>query len=116
MFAKTPSDALASLVKEIDKAVGEHKSEKLAAVVNFTGDPTDEYTAAIKKFAEDNKIENVALTTTADGDKFKVNEDAEFTLLAYKGKKVLFNFAATKEGLAKADVKEVIQGASKLVD
>jgi len=114
MFAKTPSDALASLVKEIDKTVGEHKSSKVAAVLNFTDSDPD----AIKEFAKD--IKNVAVTVTGDGGKFKVNDDAEFTLMAYNKKKVVFNYAVTKEGLSKAKAKELLavakDAASKLLD
>ncbi len=111
MFAKSPSADLASVVKEIDKFVAKNKS--VTAVLNFTGESADD--EAIKSFAKDNKIENVNLTTTADGAKFKVNEDAEFTLMAYNKKTVVYNAAAEKSGL-KALAKEVAKGSAALLE
>ena len=61
IFAKTPSDALAGLVKGIDKVVAENKSKKVAAVVNFTGEPTDDYREMIKEFGKKHNIKNVSL-------------------------------------------------------
>ena len=116
MFAKTPDDALASLVKEIDAVVGKNKDKKVAAVVNFTGDPSDDYTEKIKEFAKKNKIKNVALTTTGDGGKFKVNEEAELTVMHYNGKKVKFNYAVAKGGLNKKAVSEIVAGTKTILE
>ncbi len=115
MFAKTPDEALASLVKQIDKIVAGGADAKVAAVLNFTGEPTDEYIEQIAKFAKANDVKNVALTTSADGAKFKVNDEAELTVMAYKDKKVVYNFAAAKGGIDEKAVKAIVKGTDELV-
>jgi hypothetical protein len=40
-MAKTPDRVLAMLVKKLDKMVAAHQDQKLAAVVNILGEPTD---------------------------------------------------------------------------
>ena len=116
VFAKTPDDALAGLVKELDKAVAANAEKKLAAVVNFTGELTDEYKDKVAKFAEKNKIEQVALTMTGDAEKFKVNDAAEVTVMHYKGKEVKFNFATDKNGLNQQAIKAVVDGIQKVLE
>ena len=116
IFAKTPSDALAGLVKGIDKVVAENKSKKVAAVVNFTGEPTDDYREMIKEFGKKHNIKNVSLTTSTDGDRFRVNDAAEVTVMHYKGKRVKFNFAADKSGLNDDAVKAVVAGAKTILE
>ena len=116
MFVKTPDDALASLVKEIDKVVAANSDKKMAAVVNFTGEPSDDYTEQIKLFGEEHKLENVALTITKDAEKFKVNDDAEVTVMHYRGKKVAFNHAVAKGGLDKSTVKQIVDGTKEILD
>ncbi len=81
-------------------------------MVNFTESDAD----SLEKFAEENKLTNVALSLTGDGDKFKVNEDAALTVMVYKGKKVLFNYAAGKSELTKQTGDAVVAGAKVLVE
>ncbi len=114
MFAKTPSDDLASLVKKIDEFVAANKNNKVAAVLNFTGDPDDSYRQKIEQLAKKNGIENIALTTTGDAARFRVSEEAELTIMHYKGKTVLYNFSS-ESAPSPDEVKQILQGAQKLV-
>ncbi|MCH5374061.1 MAG: hypothetical protein JJ992_08795 [Planctomycetes bacterium] len=115
MFAKAPGDDLASLAKQIDKVVAANADKKLAAVINFTGESTDEYQEKIAKFAEDNAIKNIALTVTADAKRFKVSDDAEVTVMHYKGKQVKFNYSSDKSGLDEKAVKAIVDGVQKIL-
>jgi len=115
-FAKTPDDNLASLAKELDKVVAANADKKLAAVINFTGELTDEYQEKVAEFAEKNGIKNIALTVTADGKKFAVSDDAEVTVMHYKGKEVKYNFSADKSGLDEKAVKAIVEGVQKVLD
>ena len=115
IFAKTPDNTLASLIKELDEVAAENADSKMANVVNFNGEVTDEYIQKIKEFGEKLDLKHTALTTSADGDKFKVNNDAEVTVMHYKGKKVKYNFAS-KEGLSDDAVKQIVKGASTIVE
>jgi predicted trehalose synthase len=116
IFAKTPSDSLASLVKEIDGVVAKNAPQRLAAVVNFTGEPNDEYLAKTKEFAKKHELKNVAVTVTQDGDRFGVADEAEVTVMHYKDKKVKFNLAVDKDGLTKDTVQSIVKGTSSILE
>lgn len=88
----------------------------MAAVVNFTGEPTDDYSASIKAFGEKHGIKNVALTTTSDGDRFRINDRAEVTVMHYKGKRVAYNYATAKGELDKDAVKAIVEGTKTILN
>jgi hypothetical protein len=115
-FAKSPSDELASLAKKLDKVVADNADKKLAAVINFTGEMTDEYQEKVAEFAEKNDIENLALTITADAKKFKVSDEAEVTVMHYKGKEVKFNFSAKSGGLNEQAVASIVDGLKTVLE
>ena len=115
-FAKTPNDALAGLAKQLDKLVADNQEKKLAAVINFIGEPNDETMAKIAEFGQQHSIQNVALTVTADAQKFKVNDAAELTVMCYKGKKVVANHAVGSGGLDEAAVKGIVGGVNSILD
>ena len=116
IFAKAPSDELASLVRKVDKLVSANEDKQLAAVVNFIGDPTDEYLAKAKEFGETHNIQNVAITVTSDGDRFAVNEDAEITVMNYKDKKVKFNFGSDNAELSEKEVSSIVKAAEEMLE
>ena len=115
-FAKSADGNLASLAKAIDKMVADNAEKKLAAVINFTGESTDENLEKIAEFAEKNGIENTALVVTGDAAKFGVSDDVDFTVMLYKGRKVAFNFSAKKDGLGDQAVKAVVEGAKTILE
>ena len=100
---------------EIDKVAADNTDSKMHAVINFTGEPSDDYVEKIKEFGEELELKHVALTTTNDGGKFKVNEDAEVTVMHYKGKKVKFNYASEKE-LSEDAVEAIVKGTSEILE
>ena len=87
----------------------------MASVINFTGELSDEYIEKIKSFGEELDLKHTALTTSSDGGKFKVNEEAEVTVMHYKGKKVAFNYAS-KEALNDEAVKAIVKGTSAILE
>jgi hypothetical protein len=95
VFAKTPGDITASLAKNLDEAVAANTDKKLAAVINFTGEQTDEFQKKVGKFAEKNDLQNVLLTVTADAEKFNISDEVNVTVMHYRGKKVKFRFATS---------------------
>ena len=115
VFAKTPNNTLATLIKQLDQVAEENADAKMANVINFSGELTDEYVQQIKEFGDKLDLKHTALTTSGDGGKFKVNEDAEVTVMHYKGKKVTYNFAS-KDTLKEDDVQQIVKGASTIVD
>ena len=108
VFAKTPDDAMASLVKKLDEVVAANTEKKLAAVVNFMGEVTDEFQEQIAQFAEKNKIKNVTLAATAEAKKLKISDEATVTVMHYKGKEVKFNCAVGENGLNKKAINTIV--------
>ena len=110
IFAKKPDANLASLVKALDTATAKNK---IKLVVNFTGTPSDDYVDSVKALAKKHGLKNAALTLSRDGSRFKVNKEADVTVMHYRGKKVKFNFAA-KGKISEKEIAEVVKGLSKL--
>ena len=106
---------MASLVKELEKVVVANAEKKLAAVVNFTGEPTDDFQAKIAEFAKQNEIEQVALTATKDAAKFQVNDAAEVTVMHYRKKQVKYNFASDKAGLNQQAIQAIVEGVKQIL-
>lgn len=106
---------MASLVKELENVVAANAEKKLVAVINFTGEPTDDFQAKIAEFAQQNKIEQVALTATKDAAKFQVNEAAEVTVMHYRNKEVKYNFASDKAGLNDQAIRAIVEGVKKIL-
>ena len=115
MFAKKSDDKLAGLVKKIDDAVKKNEEKKLAAVINFFGDDPTALAERVQNFAKKHKFENVALVVTADTDNFKVNTDAEVTVMHYVGKTVKSNHAVAEGDLDAKAVKSIIEGINTIL-
>ena len=103
------------LVKKIDALVVAQQEKKLAAVVNFPGEADDETTEKIKKFGEKQRLKKVPLAVTSDGDKFEINDDAEVSVMIYRGKKVKFNYALGKGGLDQKTVAAIVKDTKKML-
>lgn len=116
VFAKTPDDATASLVKKLDEVVAANTDKKLTAVVNFTGEVTPEFQEQIAQFADKNEIENVHLAATADAKRYKISDEAKVTVMHYKGKEVKFNCAVDESGLDKQAIEAIVEGVSKILE
>ncbi len=114
VFAKTPGDVTASLAKKLDQAVADNADKKLAAVINFTKEQTDEFQKEIAEFAEKNDLKNISLTVTADGEKFNISDDVNVTAMHYLGKKVKFRFAT--DTVDKSAVDAIIKGVDTILE
>jgi hypothetical protein len=113
-FAKSPDDNLASLAKEIDKVVAAHADKKLAAVINFTGAPTDENKQKVAEFAKKNNIEHTALVLTQQANNFKVDPEADVTVMHYRVGQVRFNYS-TSDGVDEEAIEKIISGVDAIL-
>ncbi len=111
-------DNLASLVKQLDKIVGSNKGSKAASVVNFLGEETDDVIAGAKKFGQQHKVKNIALVVPRPSfngpPSFKVNEQAELTVMLYKGRRVVGNHAVAANKLDDKKVADIVKEATAL--
>lgn len=118
IFTRSLTDNLASLVKDVDSFVGEHKSEQAAAFVVLLSSDPDADEAKVKEFGKKHGIKNVPLTVF-DGEagppSYKIANDADVTVLMWKKHDVKANHVFPKNGLDEAAVKKVVADTSKLL-
>ena len=119
IFARELTDDLASLAKQIDEKVAENKGKKMAGfVVVLTEDP-DAAAPKLEEIAKAKDIENVPLTIF-DGEagppSYKIAQDADVTVLMWKGLEVKANHAFKKGELNEAKIKEIVSDTSKILE
>ena len=121
IFSRKADANLAALIKELDAKLPQHKDAKLSAFVNLIGskDAASLKTTA-KKFGESNKSENVAIVVPNDSENgpkdYKLNPEAEVTILIYKEGKVAANHAFAPGKLDKSAITSVIADTSKILN
>lgn len=122
IHAREITDDLTSLVSQIDELVSPALSRKnpdrtQSFVVFLTDDP-DEMEPKLAKLAADKKLKNVPLTLF-DGEAghpdYKIDKDAEVTVLMWTNLRIEQNFAFKKGELNADAVKKVVAAAKKHV-
>jgi hypothetical protein len=119
VFARKVDGNLTSLVKEIDESVGKHSEKKLCSFVVILTDDSDEVKEQLEKLAEKEKIQNVPLTIgeiPAGPPSYKIDKDAEVTVLLWKGLKVTANHAFKAGGMKKSEIDAIMKDVEKLVE
>ena len=115
VFARKTSEPLASLVKQIDKKIGENASLK-SFVVIMTKDG-DKTTDDLKKLASDASVKHVPLTMIGENDgppDYEIATDADITVLMWKQHKVKVNHAFKGE-LTDKDIETIVADIPKLL-
>lgn len=106
---------MTSLVKQIDKKIGEDK--KLKAFVVILSDDAAKSAKDLEALAKDAGIQNVPLTVF-DGpggpEHYQVAREADVTVLMWRNSKVEVNHAY-KGGLADADVRKIVADVPKIL-
>ena len=119
VFTRSLTDNLASLVKQVDKAVGDNEDQKMAGFVVLLTDDPDAAESELKAFAEKHDIQNVPLTLfdgTAGPEAYKVAEEAEVTVMMWRDKKVEVNHAFAEGKLNKSAITKVVKDTSKILN
>jgi hypothetical protein len=115
IFAKEASEELGKLLKKIDGCVEKNADCKMGSFVVFCSDE-DGLEAKAKKLAKDNDIKNVVLSidNPAGPKGYKVNKDADITVILYKDRNVKANYTFKKGELKDADIEKILAGTSKI--
>jgi hypothetical protein len=119
VFARKTDENLTSLVKQIDEQLGKNKDKKLCAFVVILTDDSDETAAALKKLAEKEKIHNVPLTISevaAGPPNYKIDKDAEVTVMLWKNLKVVSNHAFKSNGMKKEQIAAIMKDLPKILE
>jgi len=118
IFTRSLGDDLASLVKQVDEKVAQHKDEKMAAFVVLLTDDPDAAEAEVKAFAEKHGIKNTPLTIfdgVAGPPNYKIAKEAEVTVNLWRNMKAVANHAFAKGQLDDKATTAVAGDVEKLV-
>jgi hypothetical protein len=116
VFARETSEPLTSLVKSIDAEIANNNNLKSFLVV--LTDDGDKTAGTLKKMAADCRLKHVPLTlveSPSGPPSYKIAEDADVTVMMWKGTEVKVNHAYKKGGLTEADVKSLVSELPKIL-
>jgi hypothetical protein len=116
VFARKTSEPLTSLVKQIDKKIGEN--EKLKSFVVLITKEGDKAKEELTKLAADAAIKHIPLTMYQEitgPPNYDLAKDAEITVLMWKKSAVKVNHAY-KSDLTEKDVDTIVADLSKILD
>jgi hypothetical protein len=115
VFARKTSEPLASLVKQIDKKIGEDSSLKsFVVIMTKDGEKTGE---DLKKLAKDASVKNVPLTMIGEKDgppDYEVSADADITVVMWNKHTVKANYGFKGE-LTDKDIETIMSGIPKVL-
>jgi hypothetical protein len=119
IFARKSDAALASLVKQLDKALAEHEGKKLQAFVNLLGDDREALEDGAARFSTENEVQLVAITVPVEFENgpadFGINPEAEVTVMLYKGAKVQSNHAFGEGALDDKGIEAILADLPKIL-
>jgi hypothetical protein len=107
------------LLKQLDAAVAKNKDADMRSFAVFLSDDADDMAEKLKAVAEKQKLsENVPLTVveeTAGPPAYKIDKDADVTVLLYTKGKVVSNFAFKAGELQDKQVKAILAELPKIL-
>lgn len=120
VFTRSADEKVAKLAKELDSALASHKDKNLAAFVNFLGADRKKLAAAAKQLGANAKIAHVALVVPADNEngpaEYRLNPEADVTVVIYRDGKVKKNIAVAKNGLDDQQVQAIVENAVAILN
>ncbi len=118
VFARSMSDPLGKLVKQIDGAMTEHKADDLRAWVTFLADDQTKLDPQVVKWAQRHAVSNVPCAVfedTVGPPTYLLAKEAEVTVLLSVKQKVVANFAFRANELNDATIAEIVKALPKIV-
>jgi hypothetical protein len=118
VFTREITDEVASLVKEIDTAVGANQDKNMRGFVVLLTDDADAGAKQLTKLAEDKKISNIPLTVfdgNAGPEKYKISKDAAVNVMMWNKMRVQANHAFGSAKISADDVKKVAADTGKIL-
>lgn len=120
VFSRKADDKLASLVKELEKAVDKNADKKLSSFVNLIGKDQAALKSTAKEFGTKHKLQNVALVVPEEHENgpadFKISPDAEVTVMLYVKGEVKANYALAAGKLDGKTVKSIVADTAKILN
>jgi hypothetical protein len=116
IFAREPNPTLGKLLKKIDAACEKNASAKLNSFVVFCSNDGDIETK-VKKCGETCGLKKVVLSidNPAGPEGYKVNKDADVTVVLYVDRTAKANFAFKKGEMKDKDVDTIVEALPKIL-
>jgi hypothetical protein len=117
VFARRITPPLTSLLKQLEARIARGSNRLKALVVFLTPDPRETETK-LEALAARCGLEHVPLTLVNNPygpQDYKIADDAEVTILMWKGPTVRVNRAYARGGMTEADVKDVVSDLPKVM-
>ncbi|MFT3881069.1 MAG: hypothetical protein QM703_15580 [Gemmatales bacterium] len=118
ILARASSEPLGQLVKQVDQLLLKHQKEKLHGWVTFVGMKQPAQEPEIVSWGKKHGLKTMSLgiyEPTEGPPGYKLNTEAEITILLVKQSKVVHNFAFPAKGLTAAETKKILELVPALV-
>jgi hypothetical protein len=121
VFSRKADKNLAKLVSALDKAVAKNQEKKLGAFVALIGDrDADKAKATAEKLVKESEASNVAVVAAKDQpngpESYKLNPQADVTVLIYVKGEVAANHAIPASELNEQVAKQIIADTAKILN
>jgi hypothetical protein len=116
------SKPLTTLLQKLDEAAAKHRDVGLAAFAVFLSDDfakeqvRSDFVRRLEAVAKEADLKQVILAADAPAgvESYKLNKDAEVTVILYRRLRVEASFASAKDGLADKEIATVLAAVQKL--
>jgi hypothetical protein len=119
IFTRSLDDQTAQLIKKLDEQVGQNEEKQMRAFVVLLTDDADSAEEQLKKVAQAQGIKNVPLTVF-DGEagpaEYKINKDADVTVLMWNKSKVEANRGFAKGELDAKAIPVILEDTKKILN
>ncbi len=118
VFARTPSKELGELVSALDSAVGDPKNAPLGGWVTFLSDNQPKMDPQVVEWGKKHAVKTMPLGVFEDENgppAYRLNKDADATVLLFVKQKVVANFAFRKGELTEKARAEVLKAIPKVM-
>jgi hypothetical protein len=117
VFARDCNAGLVTLMKQIDTATAKNKEKNMGSFVVFLSD-SDELTTKLKDVCEKQGFKHTVLSvdTPAGPRGYKVDKDADITVVLYKERNVKANYAFKKGEMKEKDIETIVNAIPKILE
>jgi hypothetical protein len=116
IFAREITDPLTSLVKKLDQTTADNSSCRMGSFITFLNDD-EGLEKQLKDLADKEKLKHIVLTIEANkaGPRsWKIDKDADITVILYSKRKVAANYAFKKGEFKEGDVEKIVADVKKI--
>lgn len=118
LFVRNMDENTIKLVKELDTVVGKNKEKKMAAFVTVLSNDPDAQEMALKKIAQDNKIESplTVYENIAGPATYKLASEAAITICMWADSNVKVNYALKANELNAELIAKIVKDTEKILN